>query len=941
MCNKKRKSEKEMVLRKKGCLITILAVFCLLLPTAFSQENSPPTITSFSINPLGKEIGENSAFELSVNAMDPDGDTLTYAWYYAALDRNINFSRDKHTAISASKMRNAEKKQEFKITATVSDGKGGIASISDTVKIKEEQISIIVTPAMDPLLAKLNKGDKVKISIRLNDESGQIIKNVRKIEAEIKGQKIKLQQNALGTYEGEFQSSKSFKNVEMLNVYVEMVKNFKIIKQKDSFPFYFNPISLEIQKIELEKEGKLFFGSKLGKITIKPFYPDSNEFAKGIQLHGTLKSNGKTVEQINFTETENAYYAESNYSISRNDLELGKIGEEKGLWLWLEGQDEAENGIFNESYGIKTEKENPNFRIKMENPIAEKNVFNYGQTIEFKARVLSKEKEIKNARVFISSKEFNIDEEMLPTNEGFKLEFTFPEESKTEKGTFLILAEGTVNGEKMADFREITVELGKGVNIEFFNLKEGSSPLNAGENTLKEIEIIAKYFDGSALREKEIPAIIEIDGKKIKGSFKRTPMKGKYIFLLDTPILAGTEEHTISVELLGDFKGNKATIKTKIITQIEPSTIFFFAAIIVLSIFGVYFIFSRMKTKAMQLEKLLSKKTKAKATLKQLKIDYLKRRISEEEFKKRVLEKEQEIATIDQRIQKKTKKIVSEMKEAKEKGKKKSRFEELKLPSPAKLIKEKPFKEAVKERIKKREEEKAKEIKIPPMEPKSIEPISKKEKAPEEKLIQIISAKKQEKAIEKTEKKPESKISEKIEKKPVFDIILEDSTSWKKKHKTGIQPEKPEQPKAVKEEQLGTEKEKKTTTTEKEKETTLPAEKEKKTETIMEKTETGLQGKEEKKAEKALQEQPVEKGSEKRIGFFSKLKSKMVNESIEKKEIKKVDTLDWYTEMQVKKLVKLLAKKKENYSKEEIFSIIVEQGYLPEVAQKVVEEIYS
>ncbi|GEM_PF-3171186 len=854
-----------MELTRLACFLTALAFIAFFLAGAAAQQgaNSPPEITFFSVLPESRETGENSVFEFIAEAIDPDGDALSYEWYF----RGAHISNDRRTAYWAGNILYPSEDESYEVKLLVRDGKGGVASRSDEVRVKAEGFNLMVSSPSSTPFSKIKKEAGIPVNLKVEYRDGTIIKNLGKVEAKIKGIPVELEKkDETGNFEGTLDADRTFGSLEYLEIEITAPLKGEMVTQKDSFPVFFKPLEIVVESPEFLGGGSLYLHSAVGGIRVMPKYLESGEPVQGMELTGILKSNGKPVEELVFNEESGEYFAESGYVISKDDIELGRIGEEKGLQLVLSGMDAYENSILDESgFGVKVEKSNPHFNLTVENPPEHQKEFCYGQEIRFRAKVLTETGgEIGDARVFVSSEEFSLDREMERNGEGYFLDFRFPEDSGAGTGSFLIWAESAEK--KAAAFEKREVELSNSIVIEIIRPVEGeATAVELGG--LQKITLALSYPNGNPFDGKGLAAKLTVDGREFEAELE-SEGSGIYSALLPSPLQAGS--HDIGVEMLGEWRGSRE-IKAELEADVNP--LLFLLAVVavsaIISFFIIYLFTSRFKEKAAKLEKLLRKKTMAKARLKNLRLNYLRRKISEDEYKKEVLKAEQEIDTADKAIKEKTKKVVKKLRdrereretEAKKEGVPavKRGMEELKLPPPAKLVKEKPFEKAVKERVEKIEEARTEELKVPALDEGKEKREEKKET--EEKLIEIISSKRKEQEKEKERKEAPKEEGRKEKEAP------------------------------------------------------------------KEKKEKGAPGKKKEKMEK-------------RAGFFSRIKSRVISENAVPGKKKKKDKLDWYTDMQVKKLVKLLRKKKEKYSKDEIFSIIVEQGYLPEVAQKVVDELF-
>lgn len=95
-------------------------------------SNRNPEITKFNVSPTDSTIpvGQSVKISMSADALDPDGDSLTYSWYY---DSRV-LSSGKTTELNLKKEKSKDK---YIIKVEVKDSKNGIVTREQTVNISE------------------------------------------------------------------------------------------------------------------------------------------------------------------------------------------------------------------------------------------------------------------------------------------------------------------------------------------------------------------------------------------------------------------------------------------------------------------------------------------------------------------------------------------------------------------------------------------------------------------------------------------------------------------------------------------------------------------------------------------------------------------------------------------------------------------------------------
>lgn len=150
---------------KNSCLWPVfLCALALVTCAPLGPENLAPTLSLITSDPELVYPGDSVA--LSVNAVDPDGDTLVFLW--SATGGDFGRTDTSHTVWRA-----PSTAADYTVTVSVSDGNGHETTQSKLIKVLSSNapaVSILV-PAADADLPNL-AGEELEIKVKAEHQNG-------------------------------------------------------------------------------------------------------------------------------------------------------------------------------------------------------------------------------------------------------------------------------------------------------------------------------------------------------------------------------------------------------------------------------------------------------------------------------------------------------------------------------------------------------------------------------------------------------------------------------------------------------------------------------------------------------------------------------------------------------------------------------------------------
>jgi S-layer protein (TIGR01567 family) len=147
--------------RQTGVILTVLTdggrCYYYYTYTEDNQmENHPPTVT---LDYSPQNPTEADDIMLKANALDPDGDQLTYSWFMDDIE-NIEIGYE-----SGTELHRQLEPDDYEYTVKVSDGKGGTAQAT----VRFTVINKTPAPPCDELICDLNEGPKSAVIAKVVD----------------------------------------------------------------------------------------------------------------------------------------------------------------------------------------------------------------------------------------------------------------------------------------------------------------------------------------------------------------------------------------------------------------------------------------------------------------------------------------------------------------------------------------------------------------------------------------------------------------------------------------------------------------------------------------------------------------------------------------------------------------------------------------------------
>ncbi len=593
------------------------------------KVNNPPVIKEIKAEPSTQNEGQPISFR--VIASDEDNDALIYRWDFGDGKTGTGSAVEHGYYLPP-----GETERAFTVRATVSDG---AAEDTGSIKviIKKSYFTIrVLNPHSEPE-TPIEKGEEIAVELHITDADGTPLTGL-KPEAKIEGIPIQLSEEGNGIYSGKFDVPFQFPNTAILSTKAKAHVAGQERQTSTATTVYFKPAELSITN---SFEGnKYFLGERIERTTVRLTYPDKTAVSEA-----TVKG------EFSCIRGEFDFNKENDYFSAFVDLEIKE--NHVGCTLAIEAGDLFGNRG-RETFPLPINLSNPEFNLVLLKPdLAKGNLFGYGQPLEFQVSIESNKKErLKDVKI-----------SLLPIGENKLITFLFdeekqyftalfrmpPRESNKQQISFNIEGAATLNGRKLFDLETIDLLLTDEIDIEFKYPSEGATALNpAYGNTL----IVAlTYPNGATIKDETVNAVLDDEGEEQHIILGKNIQTGLFEAPLSKELRMG--KYVLTLKLAEEAGGSKKSI---VVNIFQP----FNWWLIVYLILGLFFLFSftyfirkTLKERAEKIERLKTERENLFGLMKRLRYEYFKRHITEEEYKKRLLEAQQKLATVEKRLKEK------------------------------------------------------------------------------------------------------------------------------------------------------------------------------------------------------------------------------------------------------------------------------------------------
>ncbi|MFA4907402.1 MAG: hypothetical protein WC602_03965, partial [archaeon] len=475
----------------------------------------------------------------------------------------------------------------------------------------------------------------MKIKVSLKDVGGSPIGG-GSVVAGIAGNKIALNETQSGTYEGNYLPKWDDDYSNTLSIDANAAVN-GIPKQTsdNSTLVYFDRTNFDVNVVEPSQS--VFATQRIPEVKFVFFYSDKSAVSD-INVSNVKAIWEPTGNEILLRRDGNFFIGDLNHYLPIED------DVKNGMKLTLSAADRVRNILGSTGSKIlkfNVTQFNSGLNLKVLSPANPSENFAYGQKARFEA-LLASSASASQESVFLSAVEARLDVNFsFDRNSGkWFAEVRMPSES-AYSGNSLSLSIGAsavVDGQRiLAKPVNIAANLSSMLEVQLVN----PNPDNGSTSTLSELRASVSYPDGSQYDANSLK--MKVNGKEIQ--FVK---KGDF-FVANYTLNTGSQEFSI-VPLVEGFesKGLKKTVEVKGPAGIDPLLLAGIAVAIIIVLLVFYLVISKRTAKLhTEIAKVKGERSveewqqtvkEMEAVKKNLERDYMKTRISEDEYRKRLVE---------------------------------------------------------------------------------------------------------------------------------------------------------------------------------------------------------------------------------------------------------------------------------------------------------------
>ncbi len=595
-----------------------LALFAVLL--------SQPVFAEIELKASAQKASEAVAIDFSIDSIDSI-EELEIEWDFGdGSGEKTSYPFSSHAFYLSP---GTELRETFSVKATVFSG-GELAG-SDSIGVTVERASFkprLVLPI--PLPGKENELSKTgqsgspethEASLYFQGEAGNDLdaESVEILEASIGESAFSFEKKAIGGrdyfFTGSFESSSSFKTVEKLFIKASFGGTEKMF----SLPVFFSPLKITAENPFTEE---LSLGSEIGKKKFELRLPTGQQPTAG-EFSVELFREKMQLEKKSLS-FNGSWSADFNHVVSGEDLAVG-------LRISLNGLGENGNHL-NESFEIPLLKTSPGFRVLVISPFSgQSGELGLGQNAFFSIEP-REPKELENGSFFVECSGIG-KKELKKAGNQFSAFVQMPETGN--RVSCILSGSAESNGKRLYFYRQLTANLSNNVGIEFIYPSEEAKFVDPGGL----LRVRLTRPNNEPLLEKEVNAVLAVDGKEFEALLEKAEGKsGQYAAKLPVSALG---KHKYSLALT-EFSGS-ASIEAELREFVDWTLpIIAGIALIVSAGFALYFFCSRKKNIKLERLSMENRLLEIKTRLKQARVDFFKRKLTESEYRDTVLKLKQE-----------------------------------------------------------------------------------------------------------------------------------------------------------------------------------------------------------------------------------------------------------------------------------------------------------
>jgi PKD repeat protein len=611
--------------------------------------NHPPQISRISIlldegeepidysiaddKPIEFEADEGRAIGFMVTATDPDGDDLAYLWRFGD-----GITARAQEAKHAYYLGPGEKDGSFLAELTVTDGELSVSK-NMAVSVKKTYFTIkFLKPASDPSLL-FEKGKEFEVQVEIKDDTGHGLDGLSPrvwVERTGKGpETIKMQGKGHGVYAGAF--TPTYFHPNTLVIYAEATATVAGGKRETStaFPVYLSPAKISISNPFAGKSYTL--ATLLDELAVGLTYPDGSKVSDATAFG-------------EFSCTDKRFTFASSGGGFRAVLDLAIDERMQDCELVVQAEDPAGNRG-EDSFLVPLELDNPLFRLFLVKPdLASNNLFTYSQPVLFVAELQSPRRDaLRGVRIVLKApainKEvvFSADANTGKYSASLKMP---PPESGLDSLPIKIEATGLLSGSKVRAVKNMYLGLGQTVNIEFKYPAEGTTALNP---LYKDTLVVAlTYPNGDPINYETVEAVLS-DGE---GQQTIVLSKNTQTGLFEAPLAQELKlgKYVLTLKLAEEVGGNEKAIVVNLFQPFDWVLVIYLLVGLFALFSFVFFVRKSLKERAERIEQLETERENLLGLMKRLRFEYFKRHIGETEYRKRLLEAQQRLSTIEKKL---------------------------------------------------------------------------------------------------------------------------------------------------------------------------------------------------------------------------------------------------------------------------------------------------